>query len=465
MDKTRSSSMLEGSIVRALLIFALPILAGTFVQQLYNTADSIIVGKFVNALALAAVGASGSITFGITYFFQGLTNGSTVVISQFYGAKEHERVKLAVSTSMWIGILCGLLFMLVFFPLTRWLLVITSTSAEIIELANLYFQIIIGGLLGVTIYNSGTAILRALGDSKSPLYYLVFASLLNVVLDLLFVCVFKWSVAGAGFATILSQYLSALLVMIKLMRLDPMYSLDLRHLRFDGETAMRMIRIGIGSGIQNGVVSFACILLQSQVNVFGTYATGGYTVGTRITDFLYMPGGAFGMAATTFVGQNLGARQYDRVKQCAKISQWLNFVSTLAFGVGIHLLCTPLISMFTDEPQVMEVAASMIHIISIPSCLWGFLQIFASVITGAGDSIKPMLITLLNLCVIRLLWIYGTVGIWPSVDTVFLGFPISWITGVLCMFVLYMKYPWFEKAKANIEDYYLARELAQKEAK
>lgn len=453
MEKKMENRMLHGSILTSIVLFAIPILLGTFIQQLYNTADSIIVGRYVNANALAAIGASGSLTFGFTFFYQGFTNGCAVVISQKYGAGKMDEMKRAISTSIWIGIFSGLFLTIGIVPITRWLLEVTSISADILDLGNLYFKIFMLGSLAMTLYNTGTAILRAVGDSKRPLYYLAAASILNVILDLLFVCVFEWGVKGAAVATIISQYVSAVLVMIRLMTMKNEYALHLNNMPFDKAIASHIIRIGIPAGIQNGVVAFACIMLQAKVNTFGVEATAGYTAGTRLTDFMYMPGGAFGMAATTFVGQNLGAGQYERIHECAKKTLILNTVSTIMLGVAMFAFADPLIALFTTDPLVASYAYEMVKFVAIPSFMYGILEILACVVIGTGESLKPMLITLLNLCVIRLCWIYGMTSFWHDIRLVFMGFPVSWVTGCSCMIYFYYKSDWFEKAIAK-ENYY-----------
>ena len=441
-----NASMIEGSIWKSIILFSVPILIGTLIQQFYNTADSIIVGRFVSSEALAAVGASSAITSGITYFFQGFTNGSTVLISRFYGAKAEQEVKQSVDTSILIGIISGLVLTILFLPITHLLLVLTLTPQEILGMSNIYFQIVVTGFIAMALYNTGTAILRAIGDSVRPLIYLVIASLLNIVLDLIFVCIFQMGVAGAAIATIISQYVSAILVIIRLITVKDVYSIHLLKLKFNSVLCSDIIRIGIPSGIRNGMVSFACILLQSQVNSFGTLATAGYTAGSRIVDFMYMPGGAFSMAATTFTSQNIGAGQYERIKQCSRVCIILNTLFTFGFALIAYLGQVPIISLFTSDPQVYTYASWMLLIVGLPSFLWGIQEVYAGFITGSGNSFTPMVIVMVNLCIIRLLWIYIMLIFIRDIRIVYSGFPVSWISGCICMICYYVKKPWLEKA-------------------
>lgn len=318
MEKIKNG-ITEGVIWKQLLLFFFPILIGTFFQQLYNTVDTIIVGQFVGTEALAAVGTTGTVINLLVGFFVGVASGATVIISQYFGANDRESLSKSVHTSMALAVAGGVVIMVIGIVTARPTMLAMGVPDDIMDDAVLYMNVYYLGIIGNLIYNIGTGILRAIGDSRMPLYVLIVCCLANVVLDLLFVVVFHWGVFGVAFATVLSQLISAVLLMIRLMGTQEAYRVELRKIRFHKDILKNVVRIGLPAGLQSVMYSFSNILIQASINSFGTTAIAAWAAIGKIDGFIWMVMNAFGIAVTTFAGQNFGARQYDRMKRCTRV--------------------------------------------------------------------------------------------------------------------------------------------------
>lgn len=443
----RNINLTEGVIWKQLLFFALPLMGSNLFQQLYNTADSMIVGQFVGSTALAAVGSTGAINGLVIGFFMGMGTGSGVVISQYYGAKDYENLRKSVHTALALAIAFGIglaIVGVVFSPLIlRWM----GTPDDVMDQAVLYLRINFSGIISLTVYNIGAGILRAIGDSKRPLYYLMIAGVTNVLLNLLFVVVFKMGVAGVSIATICSQVLSSILVLHNLTHASGPYRLNIREIRFDKAILIKIAKIGLPSGVQSMVISLSNIVIQSKVNMFGSAAMAGHSAASRIDAFVYMPLNAIALSTTTFTAQNLGARKMDRVKKGTRTSIVLGLVVTAAVGWLACLVAGPLIRMFTDEQEVMQYGMMSLKIRCGTYFLFVFTDVLAGVIRGSGNAVVPMGISLANMCVVRIIWLMIATSIWDDFSVVVISYPLTWSLASLCYLIYYLKGGWMKKWK------------------
>lgn len=442
----KENRITEGVIWKPLLAFFFPILLGTFFQQLYNTVDAIIVGNFVSTQALAAVGgATGTIINLLVGFFVGLSAGATVIISQYYGARRVQETMKAVHTAVAMGIIGGLIFMVLGMALSPWALRVMGTPEDVMGYAITYIEIYFGGMIFNLVYNMASGILRAVGDSRRPLYFLIFSTLLNVVLDLLFVPVFHWGVAGVGTATIVSQAVSAILVMVVLMRSDDVYRVYLKEIRLDFYILKNIIQIGLPAGLQSVMYNISNILIQSTINTFGTNTVAAWTAYGKIDGFFWMILGAFGTSVTTFSGQNFGAQKYDRIRKSVRIC------IVMAMGTAVFLstvLCfwgSYVFQLFTSDGTVVQIGMEILRTIVPFYFTYVCIEILSGCMRGTGDSLIPMIITGLGICVLRIVWIAVMVPQWHAIESVLLSYPITWsITSVLFI-IYYLRGGWLRK--------------------
>lgn len=437
-SKGSTNDILQGSIWKQLILFGVPVLIGNLLQQLYNTVDSVIVGRYVSNLALAAVGSTTSLCFLIVSFFQGIATGANVVVSQYIGAGETDNARKSISTAILLSLISGTILAIVFYGMTPYLLKWMLTPDDIFDLTEQYLKIYMISMPIIAIYNTGTAILRSMGDSKTPLYILVLSSIINVCLDLLFIRVFNMGVAGAAIATLIAQLISSILIVYILVRYTGEYRMKRSELHINKVLAKRIIKLGLPAAIQSSAVSFANVLFQSQVNIFGSIAVAGYSVGSRITSFCYMPSAAFGVATTTFVAQNFGARNYKRVKECVNVCMVLSIGMSLILSILAYVFRYPILEIFSSDLEVMEYGALMMKIVGLTCFLWAFPQIFGAVLTGMGKNLASMLIIMINMCAIRLVWIFIMLRIWNDIRVVYLGFPVSWLTASISIVAYYL---------------------------
>lgn len=439
------NSITEGSILRPLLIFFFPILLGSFFQQLYNTVDTVIVGQFVGKEALASVGATSQPIQLLTGFLVGLASGSTVIISQFYGARRTDEMKAAIETSLVISLVGGLLLTAVGLLFSGPILQALDTPADCYDGALLYMKVYFLGTIPTFIYNMGTGILRAFGDSRSPMYILIACCLANIVLDLLFVRFFYMGVFGAALATILSQFLSAVLILLPLLRNKDLPAFQLRHLQCSGRMTKRVMQIGLPAGLQSSTFAIANLLAQAGVNSFGTDMVAGWTAYGKADAVFWMISSALGIAVTTFVGQNFGARKYDRIKKCVKISLALDAVAAVLLSLIFWTAGPFILRLFNDDPAVLACGNQLIHLMAPYYLLYIGVEIFSAAIRGAGDALFPMLMNLGGICVFRVLWLIIVLPLHRTLPTLTICYPISWVLTSVLFAVYYFRGRWLEK--------------------
>ena len=443
MENTiKKGLMTEGVIWKELLFFSIPLLLGNLFQQLYNTVDSIIVGNFCGKNALAAVGSSNPIINLLVSFFMGLSIGAGVIISRYFGARDKEKLHDAVHTSIALTLAAGIFMTIFGYLASPLVLELVGTPAKVMDNSVLYLQVYFLGILGVMLYNMGSGILRAIGDSKNPLYFLIISSLTNIVLDLLFVVTFDMGIAGAAWATLISQCLSAVLTMILLVRSKAEYRVILKDIKMKKDMLISIIRIGLPSGIQNAIVSFSNVIVQKNINSFGASAMAGCGSYTKIDGFAILPVMSFSMAMTTFVGQNMGAKKYDRVKQGAKTGMIMSCSITAAIALILFLFAPNILRIFSDDKQVLYYGILMMRTV-VPGYL--FLAIshaLSGVIRGAGLTTVPMIVMVCCWCFLRMAWILSMMPIFHDIRVVFWGYTLTWLASCICMYAYYKKAHW-----------------------
>ena len=436
----------EGVIWKQLLGFFFPILLGTFFQQLYNTVDAVIVGNFVGKEALAAVGGSTSQLINLLIgFFTGLASGGSVIIAQFYGAGRRKDTSHAVHTLICLGLIVSVLFTVVGIAFARPALQAMAVPDSIMEYSVTYTRIYFGGVTFTVLYNIGSAILRSIGDAKRPLYFLIICCLANVVLDLVFVVGFKMEVAGAAIATVLCQVISVILTFAALMRTTDCYRVVLKRLRVDWALLKSMLRIGIPVGFQSTLYSISNILIQSTINSFGTDTIAGWTAYGKVDSLFWMMLSALGIAITTFVGQNFGAGKYDRVRKSVRVALGMGFAMAGLLSVILLLTRRFTLGLFTSDQNVIALGSEMMLYMSTFYVTYVPIEIFSGAIKGAGDSVAPMLITLIGICVFRVAWVLILIPIWHNLFTLAISYPVSWVLTSAIFFLYYFKGGWMEK--------------------
>lgn len=442
MSKNHTVNMLEGSIWKSLVTFAIPIFLGNLFQQLYNTADTLIVGNFIGKQALAAVSSSGNLIFLLVGLLQGIALGGGVLIAKYFGAKDHENLQLAVHTAVAFGIVGGLIMTVAGVILSPLMLQWMGTPEDVLPNSVAYFRTYFFGVLAVFLYNVSTGILQNVGDSRHPLYYLILSSVINVVLDLLFVAVFHMGVASAALATVISQAVSAILCLRQLMRATDVYRLELRKLRFHWATFRDIIRFGLPSGIQNSVISFANVMVQKNINAFGSDAMAGCGSHSKLEGFAFLPVTCFAMALSTFVGQNLGAKQYDRVRRGSRFGIVCCLLLAELVGVLLYLFAPWLISLFNTDPNVVSYGVMQCRTVALFYCLLALSHAMAGVMRGAGKATVPMVVMLACWCVFRVCYITVMVDWFHDIRVVFSAYPVTWSLSSIVFLLYYFKADW-----------------------
>ena len=434
--------MTQGTIWKQLIYFAFPLLIGNLFQQLYNTVDSVVVGNFVSTEALAAVGLVTPIINMLVGFFSGLATGAGVVISQFFGAKNGQMLHKAVHTTLLMTVGLGVIFTFIGIFMTPMMLNLMSTPADVFDGAALYLRIYFGGVLGLMLYNMVSGILRAVGDSKRPLYFLILSSLLNVVLDLAFVLIFHWGIAGVAIATIIAQFISAFLLLVVLARSDEDYKLVLRDLKMDTEILKRIVRIGLPAGLQMAVTSFSNVFVQSYINRFGSACMAGWTSYSKIDQFVLLPMQSLSLSATTFVGQNLGAGNLSRAKKGTRVSMAISVAITAVLTVLLIAFSSQLLMLFNQDENVLYYGNIFIRYLAPFYVICCINQIFAGSLRGAGDATGPMIIMLLSFVVFRQIYLFVGSQFFDSIIFVGLGYPAGWLVCSVFMAIHYFRGRW-----------------------
>lgn len=439
------NKILEGGLYKNIMLFFLPIWFGTFFQQLYNTVDAVIVGNFVGKAALAAVGGpTGTIINLLVNFFVGISSGAGVVIAMYYGSRNVEGTDKAIHTAVAISVAGGLILMAIGIPFSPLFLEWMGTPADILEQATVYIRIYFFGAVFNLVYNIGSGILRAMGDSKKPLYFLIVASIVNIILDVVFVVFMDMGVAGVGLATIIAQFSSAMLVIATLKGLPEDIMLMWNKVKLDKNMCGEIFKIGIPNGIQSIAFSISNIAIMSSINAFGTDTVAAWTAYGKIDAMFWMTVGSFGIATTTFVGQNFGAKNFDRVKKSVRACNVLSLIASVTLSV-VLLTCYPfLYRIFTQDAAVIEIGATMIKVMVPLYFTFVFIENFSGAMRGVGHSIAPTILTIMGICVFRVIWILFVLPTNNTLVTAIISYPISWSLTAIIFTVYYMSGKWFK---------------------
>ena len=441
-QKASATLLTEGPIGRKILAFAFPLFLGNLFQQLYNTADSLIVGNFIGSDALAAVSSSGSLIFLLVGFFNGISVGAGVVIARFFGARDKDGVERSVHTTVAFGLAAGVLLTVIGILFTPFILRLMGTPADVLPSSILYFRIYFCGSLAFVMYNICVGILQSVGDSKHPLYYLIFSSVVNVVLDLLFVAVLHLGVGSAALATVISQFLSAGLCFLRLTHIQEEYRIVIRRIRFDLPMLKQVIQNGLPTGLQNSIIAFANVVVQSNINAFGKMAVAGCGSYSKIEGFGFLPINCFTMALTTFISQNLGERQYDRAKKGARFGILCSISIAELVGILIYLFSPALIALFNDDPQVVAYGVTQARTVTLFYFLLAYSHCLAAIFRGAGRSAVPMTVMQVCWCIIRVTYITIIVKFVPVINVIFWAYPLTWSLSSIIFTIYFFKSDW-----------------------
>lgn len=432
--------MTTGPLTGKIIKFAIPLMLSGVLQLLFNAADMVVVGRFAGSGALASVGATGALIQLIINLFIGLSVGVNVLSARFYGANQPKELSETVHTAILTSLLAGVLLVFAGFFLSRPLLEMMDTPADVIEGAVLYMRIYFAGMPVLMLYNFGSAILRAVGDTRRPLYFLTFAGIINVLLNLFFVIVLHMGVAGVAIATVVSQAVSAFLVLYSLMQSDAAYGVRIKQLRIYPARLLEIVHFGVPAGIQSIMFSISNVLIQSSLNSFGSIAMAGNTAAANLEGFTGVAMDAFGQAAMSFVSQNYGAKKHGRINKVLVSCAIQVTVLGLILGTGTYLLGRPLLSIYSSDPEVIAYGMNRMLVLCLPHFLGGLMGVFSGAIRGLGSSVPPMVITVFGVCVLRVIWIYTVFATHHTLFTLYLSYPLTWgITALgelVCYFVI-----------------------------
>lgn len=454
----KKSGLTVGPIGRKLALFALPLLGSSLIQQLYNTVDIFFVGNFVSdSNAMSAVGASALIVSLLVGFFTGMSVGAGVVVSLFYGEHDDKKLSQAVHTAIMIGLIGGIVLTIVGVIASPLLLQWMNTPPEILDMAVTYLRIYFLSLLSLLLYDMGVGILRAVGDSKRPLLYLAVGGVLNVLLDLIFVWLFQWGVTGVAVATLISQTVPAVLVMVHLLRVKQPYRIMVKKLRLHKEMVRRIFRVGIPAGVQSIVITLSNMVVQYHINSFGPDAIAAFTAYFKVELLLYLPIVSFGQAVTTFTGQNVGAGQYQRVQKGVRLGLLLGVLFTGCMATVVTLFGRQIYGCFTGDAAVIDKGMEVLLFTAPMYFLYVFLEVFSGAVRGSGSSAVPMVIVIANMCVLRVVLLTVLVPLWNTISAVAICYPITWFTTSFCLGIYYFKGRLYQK----IRSYRMALKLKQ----
>ena len=441
--------MTEGPIAKQLISFAIPLLLGFLFQQLYNTADALIVGNLLGNSALAAVTGTGTLIFLLVGFFGGISMGAGVVVSRFFGSREVEKMRAAIHTNIAFGMAAGVFLTVVGMLFTPQILQWMGTPEDVMPQSVSYIRTYFAGSIGLVMYNQCRGVMQAVGDSRSPLRYLIISSITNVTLDLIFVGALKWGVNGAAIATVVSQMVSAVLCFRKLMQADGPYRLVPKRIRFELPMLKQITAQGIPSGVQNSIIAIANVVVQSNINTFGSDAMAGCGSYAKVEGFVFLPITSFAMALTTFTGQNLGAGQYDRAKKGARVGFTCSMLLAELIGLTLLLVAPYAIALFNDDPAVIAIGVRQTRTEALFYFALAFAHSISAVMRGAGRAKMPMYTMLVCWCVIRVTYITLALKVWPDIITIFWAYPITWCLSCVVFLLYYLKADWvhsFQKA-------------------
>nr|WP_302649284.1 MATE family efflux transporter [uncultured Agathobaculum sp.] len=437
MRKSYEIDMCHGPLLSRILLFAVPLICSGVLQLLFNATDIIVVGRFVSSNAMAAVGSTSSLINLLVNFFIGISVGANVLVARFRGANDFDDAQQTVQTALITAVFGGFVLIAAGLLLARPMLVWMATPAEVLDQAVLYMRVYFIGMPATMLYNFGAAVLRAVGDTRRPLYFLTLAGVINVAGDLFFVIVLGMGVAGVAVATVLSQIVSATLIVLCLMRVDGMCNVNLRRLRFYPDKFRRMMQIGLPAGLQSVIFNISNVLIQSSVNSFGATVVAGNTAASNIEGFVYTSMNALYQTSLSFTSQNLGAKQYHRIDQILARCLALVLLIGLVLGNGAHLFGRTLLGIYSGEADVIEYGMMRLGVVSVTYCLCGMMDVVAGSVRGLGYSILPMLVSLAGACVFRVIWIF-TVFQWQhTLFSLYVSYPISWALTISAHLVCY----------------------------
>ena len=434
--------MTSGAIWKRMILFALPLMLGNLFQQMYNTVDSLIVGRFVGSSALAAVSSSGSLIGMLIGLLSGISSGAGVIVARHFGAQDKEGLHRTVHTIVAFGLVAGVIMTAVGVLLSPQILVWMGTPESVMVESVVYLRIYFCGSLPFMMYNVFVGILQAVGDGRHPLYYLIASSIINLGLDLLFIEGFDAGVGGAALATVISQVVSALLCLAQLMRTKEDYRVDLKAIRFQKDILWQVIRVGLPSGVQNSIIAFANVVVQSNVNAFGEMAMAGYGAYAKIEGFGFLPINSFTLALTTFVGQNLGAMQHERTRKGARFGILMTVTLAEAIGVLVFIFAPQLIALFDPTPEVVAFGVGKARTAALFYCLLAYAHSMAAVLRGAGKAVIPMAIMIAIWCGVRVAFLSITIPLTHSIQMVYWVYPITWGISCVLFFLYYKKADW-----------------------
>lgn len=429
MQKTQHTiDMCSGSVIKKMLLFAFPLMLSGVLQLLFNAADVIVVGNFAGKDSLAAVGSTTALINLLTNLFIGLSIGANVLVARYVGAAQLRHVKETVHTAMLLSVLCGVLLTVIGMIGAPTILTWMQTPAEVLDLAVVYLRTYFIGMIAMMIYNFGAAILRAVGDTRRPLWYLIVAGVINVTFNLIFVIVFRWGVFGVGLATAISQIVSATLVALCLFREKGAVRLEWRAIRLYKDKLMKILQVGLPAGLQGSLFSIANVVIQSSVNGFGNIVVAGNSASANIEGFGFMAMNAFHQAAISFTGQNLGAGRTDRIPKVIYTALSCVAVTAVAVGGTMFLLARPLLMLYNRDPDVIDAGLVRLQIMALSLILAGVMDVLVGVLRGLGYSVMPMIVSLVGVCALRLVWLWTVFQIpaYHTIDMIYITYPISW---------------------------------------
>lgn len=448
---SKNRSLTEGSIWKSMLLFALPVFIGNVFQQLYNAFDAWCVGNYIGDDALAAVSSSGSLTFMMVSFFYGVAMGAGVIIARAFGAKQYDAMEKAIHTAIAFGLVTGVILTVFGVAMTPTILRWMGTPAEVLPQSISYFRNYFYGTLFTVMYNIFVGILHAVGDSKHPLYYLIFSTTLNIILDMLFVAVLGFGVGSAAVATTISQGVSAILSLWHLVRVNAPYRVQIRKIRFHKKTLLEILRYGIPSGVQNSVIAFANVVVQTNINSFGKAAMAGCGSYSKLEGFAFLPVTCFTQALSTFVGQNLGAQKHERVKKGVAFGVICSCVMAEIIGGVSYLLAPHLIGMFSETQEAISFGVQHMRTICLFYFLLAFSHCIASVMRGAGKATVPMFTMLACWCLFRVSYVSVAVRFVNQLTTVSWAYPITWTLSSIIFLIYFLKADWIHNFDKELQ--------------
>ena len=440
MSKNYQLDMTKGSIFWVLLKFSIPLICSSILQLLFNAADVIVVGQFAGDESLAAVGATTAIINLLVNLFIGLSVGTTVIAANFFGSNRNEELSQTVHTAILISVIGGIILSIVGVVFSKQILQITKTPKEILDLATVYLKVYFAGILPTVVYNFGCALLRAKGDTKRPLYVLLFSGFINVILNLIFVIVFNMNVAGVALATVISQIIASIFIIKFLIDENSSFKLIFSKLKINLQIFIKIIKIGVPAGFQGIIFSLSNVIIQSAINSFGANVIAGNSAASNLEGFVYIAMNSFAQGALTFVSQNLGAQKYDRIKKSVGISLGCILVIGLILGNVIVLFGNNLLRLYSENPIVIDFGMNRLRLICSLFVLCGLMDVMGNIIRGLGHSFLPMIITLIGACGIRILWIKTIfeVSKFHTCETIYISYPISWIVTFIALFISFL---------------------------